>query len=277
MMPNSQALGEKEPGLDEPVATLPTGKAMPLFGLGTWALRGNGAYEALLWAFESGYRHFDTATMYRNEAELGRALRDSPVARADVFITTKLPPHEAGNERRTLERSLSALGVDHVDLWLVHWPPNGAGVDTWTEFARLAEEGLAGAIGVSNYSPGQIDELIDKTGVVPAVNQIRWSPFIFDGERLEHSRSRGVVLEGYSPFRSANLAHPLLAELGGRYGKTPAQIILRWHLDHGVAVIPKSARRERIESNIDVFDFSLTSEEVAAVDRLSGKSRFARN
>jgi 2,5-diketo-D-gluconate reductase A len=128
---------------------------MPLLGLGTWQLRGRSAYRAVLWALEVGYRHFDTATMYRNEAELGRALRDSGIARDHVFITTKLSPNEAGNEQHTIERSLKALGVDYVDLWLVHWPPRQNALATWRAFADVAQQGLARAIGVSNYTPSR--------------------------------------------------------------------------------------------------------------------------
>lgn len=245
---------------------------MPLLGFGTWQLRGRRAHRAVSWALEAGYRHFDTATIYANEAQVGSALQDSPVARDEVFITTKLPPREAGRERRTLERSLEALRTDRVDLWLIHWPPNGVGTNIWRAFAQAHEEGLAQAIGVSNYSPRQIDELIERTGVVPSVNQIRWSPFIFDRARLDHSRARGVVLEGYSPFKAANLNHPLLRELGERNDKTPAQIILRWHLAHGVVAIPKSSHKDRIRSNIDIFDFSLRPEEIATLDKLGDRS-----
>lgn len=255
--------------MDEHLVTITGDARMPVLGLGTWQLRGRSAYRSLLWALDAGYRHFDTATVYGNEIELGNALRDSHVGRGDVFITTKLPPGEVGNEQRTLERSLEALGTDHVDLWLVHWPPNRDGVAMWKAFAELAQGGLTRAIGVSNYSPQQIDELIDATGVVPAVNQIKWSPFIFDRARLEHSRDRGIVLEGYSPFKTAQLNHPLLSELGARHNKTPAQIIVRWHIEHETPVIPKSARKERIAANFDVFDFSLQEHEIAALDGLS--------
>jgi 2,5-diketo-D-gluconate reductase A len=255
--------------MTEDVVTLPADVPMPLLGLGTWQLRGRSAYRAALWALEVGYRHFDTATMYRNEAELGRALRDSGLARDQVFITTKLPPNEAGNEQHTIERSLKALGTDYVDLWLVHWPPRQDGLATWRAFADVAQQGLARAIGVSNYTPQQIDELIEASGVIPAVNQISWSPFIFDRARLEHSRDRGVVLEGYSPFKTSRLNHPLLSELGARHNRTPAQIILRWHLEHEVPVIPKSASKERIAANFDVFNFSLEDHEIEALDDLS--------
>jgi diketogulonate reductase-like aldo/keto reductase len=243
--------------------------AMPVVGLGTWGLRGRAARDAVGWALDSGYRHLDTAAIYGNESEIGLALQESGVPRDQVFITTKLPPREVGKERRTLERSLAALRTDYVDLWLVHWPPNGSGVATWEAFAELAQENLTRAIGVSNYGPRQIDELISTTRVIPAVNQVRWSPFIFDRSRLEHSRAAGIVLEGYSPLKASNLGHPLLREVAERHAKTTAQVILRWHLDHGVVVIPKSSRPERIAANIDLFDFRLHSEEIKALDGLS--------
>lgn len=247
---------------------LSQGGAIPLLGFGTWQMHGDEAQGAVRAALDVGYRHIDTATMYRNEAEVGRALRESGVPREDVFLTTKLPPERAGSERQTIEESLSGLGVDAVDLWLIHWPPNSAGVDTWRAMLALREEGLARAVGVSNYSPDEIDELIDATGEAPAVNQIKWSPFLFDRARLEHSRERGVALEGYSPFRSADMDDPVLAEIGRNHGRTPAQVILRWHLQHEIVVIPKSARRERIESNFDVEGFSLDDDEIARIDAL---------
>jgi diketogulonate reductase-like aldo/keto reductase len=255
--------------LDQPTAPLSQDVQIPLLGFGTWQLRGHSAYEAVGWALESGYRHLDTATMYRNESELGRALHDSGISRNEIFITTKLPPNRAGNERATLEQSLDALGTDRVDLWLIHWPVDGSGLSTWEAFAKAAEEGLARSIGVSNYSLSQIDHLLDGTGVAPALNQIRWSPFLFDGPLLEGHRERNVVLEGYSPFRAANLEHPVLLEVARQHEKTPAQVVLRWHLEHEIVVIPKSARKERIEANFDVFDFSLSADEVSALDRLS--------
>lgn len=257
--------------LRSPSVSLPGGGAMPLLGFGTWQLRGDEARTSVAFALESGYRHIDTATGYRNESEVGRAVRESGVARDDVFITTKMPPDHAGRERRTIEESVSALGVDHVDLWLVHWPPGGtAGVDSWKAFVQARDEGFAKDIGVSNYSLAQIDELISATGVTPAVNQIRWNPFLYDQSIVDGHRERGVVLEGYSPFRAARLDDPLLGSLAERYGKTVAQIIVRWHVQHQFVVIPKSAQRERIVANVDVRDFELTEEEMSRLDGLGG-------
>jgi diketogulonate reductase-like aldo/keto reductase len=252
-----------------PTVALAGDVAMPIVGLGTWQLQGRRAYEALRNALELGYRHIDTATMYGNEAEVGRAVRDSGLDRSAVFLTTKLPPSRAGRERETLDASLRALGTDHVDLWLVHWPPGGrAGVATWREFLAARDEGLARAVGVSNYSPGQVDELVSATGEAPSVNQIPWSPPDHDPRLLAAHRERGVVVEGYSPLMGANLRDRALAEIAAQHGVTAAQVVLRWHVEHGIVVIPKSARPERLASNLDLFGFALTSDEVGRIDAL---------
>lgn len=249
--------------------TLPGAVEMPLLGFGTWQLRGREAYRAVRHALEVGYRHIDTATIYRNEAEVGRALRDSGLPRAEIFITTKLWPSDAGRERRTITASLSALGTDHVDLWLVHWPPRrGSGVDIWREFVAAQRDGLARAIGVSNYSADQIDELSTATDVTPAVDQIEWSPHRYDRRVVDALRARGVVLEGYSPFRASRLGDPALRDVAARHGVTTAQVVLRWHLEHGFVVIPKSAHPDRIAANWDVFGFSLEPGEMDRIDAL---------
>jgi 2,5-diketo-D-gluconate reductase A len=259
---------------DRPAARLDPGGGMPLVGLGTWQMRGARCQAAVRAALEVGYRHIDTATMYGNEREVGRAVRDSGVPREQVFVTTKLPPGAAGRERRTLDDSLRALGVDHVDLWLVHWPPRGrALVSTWRELLAARDQGLARAVGVSNYSPAQLDELTAATGATPQVNQIPWAPTRHNPALLAEHRRRGVVLEGYSPFKNTDLRHPLLVEIATRHGVTPAQVVVRWHVDHQVVVIPKSATPERIAANFDVFGFSLTEEELARVDGLSRARR----
>ena len=248
---------------------LHTGRSIPILGFGTWQLRGRGAYDAVRAALETGYRHIDTATGYGNEVEVGRAIRESGVPREQIFVTTKLPAENAGRERRTIEASLRDLGLDQVDMWLIHWPPDGGpGVKTWRAFLELREEGKARDVGVSNYSPDQIETLINDSGEAPAMNQIRWSPAIYDGPRLEHSRRHGVVLEGYSPFRASDLADPVIGEIAKAHGVNAAQVILRWHIDTGVVVIPKSATPERIRQNFDVFGFRLTDHEVSRLNEL---------
>jgi diketogulonate reductase-like aldo/keto reductase len=252
-----------------PTVRLPGEVAMPMVGLGTWGLRGRRGQDAIAYALEVGYRHIDTATMYANEAEVGRAVRDSGLPRHEVFVTTKLPPGAAGRERETLAASLRALGTEYVDLWLIHWPPGGARPQTWRELLALRDQGRARAVGVSNYSIGQLDELIQATGQAPAVNQIPWSPQRHDPRRLAEHRRRGVVVEGYSPLKGTRLGDRVLTEIAERHGVTPAQVVLRWHLEHQIPVIPKSARPERIASNLDLFGFSLSDAEVARIDALS--------
>jgi 2,5-diketo-D-gluconate reductase A len=253
-----------------PTVSLPDGGTMPLLGFGTWQIQGKKAYESVRDALEAGYRHLDTATMYGNEAEVGRALKDSGVPRDDVFVTTKLPPELAGRERATLDASLAALGVAAVDLWLIHWPPNrGRSVPVWREFIAAREQGRARAIGVSNYGIDEIDELIGATGVTPAVNQVRWGPSLYDPKLVAQHRERGVVLEGYSPFKTTNLHDPVLTRIAAAHGVDPARVVLRWHVQHEIVVIPKSVTPERIASNAAIDGFALTDDEMAAVDGLS--------
>lgn len=250
---------------------LSDGHAMPIIGFGTWQITGEAAYEAVRHALDVGYRHLDTATMYRNETEVGRALRDSGVPREQVFVTTKLPPDAEDRVEQTMADSLEDLGLDYVDLWLVHWPPGGqAAPHVWNEFIALRERGLTRSIGVSNYSTAQIDELTAATGVTPAVNQIKWSPALYDAQRFAELSERGVTLEGYSPFRAGDLADPVLVDIADDHGVTSAQVVLRWHIEHGIVVIPKSVTPERIRTNFDVFGFSLSDEEMERIDSLGG-------
>ena len=248
---------------------LSEGVSIPLIGFGTWQLDGDDAYNGARAALEIGYRHIDTATAYGNENRVGAAVRDSGLGRQDVFITTKCPPSNAGREEQTIDASLKALGVDFIDLWLVHWPPNRqASPDTWKAFIEALEQGKTRSIGVSNYSIAQVDELITATGRAPALNQIPWNPFVFNEREVTELRSRQVVLEGYSPLKRSDLGNPVLAEIAAAHGKTPAQVILRWHVEHGFVVLPRSKRRERIEENFDVFDFELAPEELRRLDTL---------
>ena len=251
-----------------------SGVSMPLLGLGTWQARGSSAEHAVARALEVGYRHIDTARAYRNEAEVGRALAASGILREDVFVTTKMWPDRAGRERSTIEESLEALGLEHVDLWLIHWPPAGdARPDVWERFLEAQADGLARAVGVSNYTVGQLDELERATGRLPAVNQIEWSPALHDARTLDEHRRRGVQLEGYSPLKTVDLRNGTLAEIAEAHGVTAAQVVIRWHIEHEIVVIPKSANADRIAENADVFDFALTEDEVAALDRLGAAAR----
>jgi diketogulonate reductase-like aldo/keto reductase len=191
-----------------------------------------------------------------------------------VFVTTKMWPDRAGRERETIEESLDALGLEQVDLWLIHWPPDGqARPDVWERFLEAQAEGLARAVGVSNYTVAQLDELEQATGRLPSVNQIEWSPALYDQQTLDEHRRRGVQLEGYSPLKTVDLRNRQLVEIAERHGVTAAQVVIRWHLEHEIVVIPKSANPDRIAENADVFGFSLSDDEVAALDALGSGAR----
>jgi diketogulonate reductase-like aldo/keto reductase len=258
------------PRVPTDAADLTGGGRMPLLGFGTWQIKGAAATEAVGLALEAGYRHLDTATIYGNEKEVGVGLAASGVARDDVFVTTKCPPRNAGRELDTLRTSLDLLGTDHVDLWLIHWPGPGTDVSMWRAYVEAQEQGLARAIGVSNFPLDLVDEVTRETGVAPAVNQVEWSPLLFDHAVLDGHRERGVVLEGYSALRGGTLDHPVIAGIADRLGATPAQVIVRWHLQHHVVVIPKSVREDRIRSNADVADLVLTDDDMSALDALGG-------
>ena len=264
---------DTHPEFPDQTVTLRSGARMPLLGFGTWQIKGEEAVAATRAALEAGYRHLDTATVYENEGEVGRGLRESGVPREDVFLATKCPPHRAGQELETLRRSLDLLGTDHVDLWLIHWPAeDGANLDLWRAFVEARDSGLARDIGVSNFGVDQVDELSSTTNNAPSVNQIEWSPLLFDATVLEDHRARDVALEGYSALRGGTLEHPTITGIADRLGRTPAQVIVRWHLKHGVIVIPKSRNADRIRSNADVAGFELSADDMAALDALGGSA-----
>jgi 2,5-diketo-D-gluconate reductase A len=253
-------------------APLTNGAAMPLLGFGTWQITGDDATRAVAAALETGYRHLDTAHVYGNENEVGRALADSGVSRDDVFVTTKCPPDRASDALAVLRQSLDSLQTDHLDLWLIHWPGEGSvNPELWQKFVEARESGLTREIGVSNFDADLIDEVTAAAGgVKPAVNQIEWSPLLYDAATVAAHRERGVVLEGYSGLRGGTLDHPTIVEIAERLGRTTAQVIIRWHLEHGFVAIPKSVDPERIASNAQVADFALTDADVAALDALGG-------
>jgi diketogulonate reductase-like aldo/keto reductase len=253
-----------------PAASLTAGGSMPLLGFGTWQISDGDAPAAVSTALEAGYRHIDTATGYSNERGVGAAIASSGIARDEIFVTTKMPPDHVGRERATLEDSLGKLGIDQLDLWLVHWPPNGeASPAAWEAFVTAQQEGLVKDIGVSNYSLQQIDELTAATGVTPAVNQVRWSPAEYDVSFADGLAERGVVLEGYSPFKASNLKDPTLVSVAEAHDVDTAQVIVAWHVAHGFVVIPKSSQPERIRSNALGATVTLTDDEVAAIDGLA--------
>ncbi len=251
--------------------TLTGGVEMPVLGLGVWQT-GAGAETrtAVTAALAAGYRLVDTARVYQNEADVGAALRDSGVARDRVFITTKLWNSDHGYDRtlRACDQSLARLGLEQLDLYLVHWPAPGRR-DTWRAMERLLADGKTRAIGVSNYTVRHLEELLGECRIAPAVNQVEFSPFLFQRELLERCRAHRVQLEAYGPLvRGQRMDHPVLARVARRHGRTPAQVLIRWGLQHELVTIPKSARPERIRENADVFGFTLDAEDLAALDGL---------
>ena len=248
------------------------GGDIPVIGFGTWQLTGQTCVDAVRTALRSGYRHIDTATMYRNEAEIGAAWQDGGVPRDELFLTTKLPPERADRPRETLEQSLRSLGVDHVDLWLIHWPPGGgdASAALWAEFITARDAGLTRHIGVSNYSPTEIDLLVRTGGEAPVLNQIPFGPGDWDADLVAAHAERGVVVEGYSALKRTDLSAPALVAAAEAHGVSVPQVIVRWHVQHDIVVIPKSRTPDRIAANVDVTGFSLTDDEMTAIDALGG-------
>jgi 2,5-diketo-D-gluconate reductase A len=255
-----------------PLITLNDGHRIPQLGLGTWPLDDEQVAAAVVHAMEAGYRHIDTAVKYGNEEGVGNGIRASGVDRGDVFVTTKLDGQFQGQDRAVagLEGSLKRLGLDYVDLLLIHWPlpQRDEFVSTWKTFERLQAEGKARSIGVSNFKPAHLERLMAETDVVPAVNQIQLSPAITRTAEREFNAKHGIITESYSPLGGSGaslLGAPLLAQLGEKYDKTPGQLVLRWHIQQGLVVIPKSGDPDRMRENLDVFDFALDAQDLAEI------------
>jgi 2,5-diketo-D-gluconate reductase A len=253
-----------------PLLTLNDGRQMPVIGFGTYSIS---EPEIFVDAVDAGYRLLDTATRYENETEVGRGIADSPVPREELFVTTKLPgdAHGSDGPRRELEASLERLGLDHVDLYLIHWPLPRIDkyVETWQAMIGLRDEGLTTSIGVSNFLPDHLDRLVGETGVAPAVNQVELHPYFPQAEQRAADNGHQVVTQSWTPIGRGSdlLDNPVLADIGGKHGKSPAQVVLRWHTQIGAAPIPKSATPERFRSNLDIFDFELDQ---ADLDQIAG-------
>ena len=261
-----------------PSVRLNNGVDMPCVGFGVFRIADEETTKAVLTAMECGYRSIDTASLYGNESGVGRAIAGGSLPREELFVTTKLWNDHQGYDStlRAFDASLFALGLDYVDLYLIHWPKPGQNkyVETWRAFERLYQEKRVRAIGVSNFQIGHLRRLFDETSVVPAVNQIELH-LNFQQEQLRHFHAKhGIATEAWSPLgQGAALEQPIVVELAGRYGRTPAQIVLRWHLQLGNIVIPKSTRQSRMKENIDLFDFELTSEDLTALALLETETR----
>jgi len=268
-------LSSSEPG--GPRRELGGGVAIPMLGLGVWQIpAGRATEQAVGWALEAGYRHIDTATIYRNERSVGAALRGSGIPREEVFITTKWLPVQRGPGAE-IARSLERLGLDYVDLYLIHWPLPGRVSAAWREFELLRERGLARAIGVSNFGEKRLAALLGSAGPRPAVNQVRFNPLHFSAALLDYCAAEDIVLEAYSPLaRGGALSNPLIAAIAERIGRTPAQVMLRWAIQHNAVVIPKSSREERIRENAHIFDFELGVDDMRALDGLGARGPAAR-
>jgi 2,5-diketo-D-gluconate reductase A len=253
-----------------PLIELNDGNRIPQLGLGTWPLDDEQVAAAVVHAVEAGYRHIDTAVKYGNERGVGNGIRASGVDRSELFITTKLDGEFQGDDRAVagLEGSLKRLMLDYVDLLLIHWPlpARDQYVSTWQTFERLQAQGKVRSIGVSNFKPAHLDRLMAETDVAPAVNQVQLSPAITRSAEREFHARHGIVTESYSPLGGSGadlLGAPILARLGEKHGKTPGQLVLRWHIQNGLVTIPKTASPERMAENLDVFDFALDPQDLA--------------
>ncbi|MFL6117399.1 MAG: aldo/keto reductase [Catenulispora sp.] len=255
--------------------TLNDGVAIPQLGFGVWQIPDATAFEAVTTALEVGYRHVDTAALYYNETGVGRAMRDSGVPREDVFLTTKLWNGDHGYDAalRAFDSSLERLGTDYVDLYLIHWPvpQQDLYVESWRALEKIASDGRARSIGVSNFTAQTLERLLKESETVPAINQIELHPYFPQRAMREFDQRHGIATEAWSPLGQGGelLNEPLLARIGAEHGKTPAQVVIRWHLQLGNVVIPKSVTPSRIRENFEVFDFELTPEEVADITALS--------
>ena len=252
--------------------TMNDGRKIPMFGLGTYqAPPGQKTYDAIRYALKIGYRLIDTARLYENEEIVGKAIRDSGIPREEVFVTTKLwnSDHGYDSTLAAFDRSLRRLGLDYVDLYLIHWPVPGKRMESWKALEHLQKQGRCRSIGVSNYLVRHLEELLGVSDVVPAVNQVEFHPFLFQKSLLEYCRDKEIQLEAYSPLtKGQRLNDPGIKRIAAAYFKSPAQIMIRWGLQHEVVEIPKSTNEERISENARIFDFEISREDMAALDAM---------
>jgi 2,5-diketo-D-gluconate reductase A len=268
---------------EQPTVTLNNGVVMPQLGFGVWQVPDDEAFPAVATALEAGYRSIDTAAMYRNESGVGKAIAGSGIARDELFVTTKLNNDGHGRDvtLRAFEQSRKNLGLDYVDLYLIHWPlpAQDRYVETWQAFETLLRDGVVRAIGVSNFHTPHLQRVIDESGTVPAVNQIELHPYLTQQPLREFDATHRIATEAWSPLASGGdvLADPVITALAEKYGKTPAQVILAWHLQLGNVVIPKSVTPARIRENFAVFDFELDADDVVAISELDRDGRTGPN
>lgn len=256
--------------------TLNNGVKMPQFGLGVFKVADDVAASTVKFAIESGYRHIDTAAVYKNEVGVGQGIIDSGIKREDLFVTTKVWNSDQGYETTlaAFEASRQRLQLDYIDLYLVHWPVKGKIVETYRALEELYAKGLVRAIGVSNFKEHHLEEIMQHCKVVPAVNQVEYHPLLTQEPLKQYCDKHNIPLTAWSPLMQGNLDLPLLQELAEKYGKSPAQIVLRWDIQQGVITIPKSTTPSRIVENADIFDFELSAEDMTRISALNKDSRF---
>jgi diketogulonate reductase-like aldo/keto reductase len=249
---------------------------MPILGLGTWTLRGKSAYRAVLSALDFGYKLIDSASFYGNEQQIGEAIKKSKILRDDMFITTKVWNSDQGYDSTlaAFDRSLKLLELDYIDLYLIHWPITGLRSETWKALEKIYDNGRVRAIGVSNFTIRHLDELKETLELMPTVNQVEFSPFLYQKELMEYCKSNKIVLEAYSPLtKTKKFNHPTLITIGQKYSKSPAQILIRWGLQHEIVSIPKSGDIKHLIDNMNVFDFSLDESDMHQLDNLNENYR----
>ncbi|HKI47167.1 MAG TPA: aldo/keto reductase [Balneolales bacterium] len=250
---------------------------MPWMGFGTYKIKdGSEVVDSVKWAIEAGYRSIDTAALYQNEEGVGKALKDSSISRGDIFLTSKVWNSDQGFDQtiKAFNTSLEKLGTDYLDLYLIHWPVVGKYKETWHAMENLHKEGKIRAIGVSNFLVHHLQDLMSYASVVPAVNQVEFHPYLQQPELQVFCRKNEIRLEAWSPIMKGKVSNiKELIEIGKKYGKTPAQVTLRWEQQKGIVVIPKSVHRERILENADIFDFNLVEEEIKKIDSLDKHER----
>lgn len=266
---------------------LNNGTKIPIIGFGTYKVpEGEDVVSAVKWALEAGYRHIDTAKVYKNEEGVGRAIKESGIPREEIFVTTKLWNIDQGYETglAAIDESLAKLGLEYVDLYLVHWPTASADVtvsdnkreESWKAMEEIYKSGKAKAIGVSNYTITHLEEMKKYATIPPTVNQVEFHPFLYQQELLNYCRQNDIVLEAYRPLTNGQrLTDENIEKIAQKYNKTGAQVVLRWSVQHGCIPLPKSSHKERIEENINIFDFELSEEDMRAIDGLNENFRFS--
>jgi methylglyoxal/glyoxal reductase len=263
-----------------PHLNLANDQSIPILGLGVWkAQDGNEVKNAVTWALEAGYRSIDTAAIYGNEEGVGAAIAASNVERSDIFLTTKIWNEALRNDNveEAFETSLKRLNQDYVDLLLIHWPVAGKCKAAWKHFERFYDQGRAKAIGVSNFMPEHLEDLMESANIKPMLNQIEFHPYLQQKPTVDLCHEAGILVEAWSPLMQGSMEDPVLSALAQKYGKSNAQIILRWDIQKEVITIPKSTNQGRIQENFNVFDFELSAEDMVAIDALERNHRFGPN